>query len=297
MTTDIYGACLTLLTSEEQPEAGSEDQEQWRDQISSVLQAIKAEQLRRTEEQAISRMSKDTNFSLLDLQDMMNKNAADNTFPPPIINTNSTTSELPTTDSVDFGTAQKFNSVAIIKLRKRHETDEARSAITYRYRHSRCSDSLPTSTSTNTEAPKPTEAGAAKLKGRILNEIISTISSSLMAKDNTRELAGSARLARWRAQGVYPESASERDPAAVSFDTHGDSSCILPQDLLGVSGHFPSSRKPYQKFESKDKPELRFTTANISETHPLRSGSFIVFVYCGKMYLGRGEFELILVPA
>ncbi|KAI0812239.1 hypothetical protein BC629DRAFT_1471413 [Irpex lacteus] len=123
-----------------------------------------------------------------------------------------------------------------------------------------------------------------QLKGRVFNEIISTISASLVGKDTPREPTSSAPLAPWRTRGVYPAAVEKDGSAHASHAIHGDSSSSNSEDLVGVSGRFPITRAQYQRLKSKDNPTLRFTTANICETHPLRPGSFVVFVHRTKMY-------------
>lgn len=60
--------------------------------------------------------------------------------------------------------------------------------------------------------------------------------------------------------------------------------------LTGVSGTIPRSRDPYIRLEKTiAESRFKFSTANISESHSLKPGSFIVFVFHEQMYLGRGE--------
>ena len=110
-------------------------------------------------------------------------------------------------NSINFGTAQSFNYDAAIKLRRSHETHESRSAITYRYRHAR--DFSQTDhhgpeqhmvpVSSGSESLAPSSAKSEQVKGRILKEIISSISGSLIVpEDGARQPSGSStRLARW----------------------------------------------------------------------------------------------------
>lgn len=263
--------CLFYAYSEDQPEETDIDRQQWRAQISTVLEAIKTEQRLRTEDEALEKMKHNPHFSLADLQDLASAAEARNEFPPP---TSSMSSESRLNH---YGTATNFDYKALIKTRKEHETEESRSSITHRYQH-------PTSSSSKSLNPSTNSDDSHKLKGQILHKIIHTISSSLTdAGTSSNTAIASTRLARWRAQGVYPVGEQANSASRKDEDEHD------ARTLTGVSGTFPPSRNAYAALQNPDLPRVKFSTANVSETYPLRVGSFVIFVYRAKLYLGQGK--------
>jgi hypothetical protein len=284
---DISVTCSYFFYSEKMPEEDSHDRAQWRKEVENLLNALKCEQERRVAEDIASKINSNPTLSLNDIETMIATHKTEMSFPP------ATNAQCLPDGAVDFGTAESFNFKTVIALRTWHETEESRSAITQRYQRT---NPFTTSDGPIAAQPQHTKSPIAEgtrvkgetiegdstleLKGQIVKEITRVMSSALTASHDKNNAAGLARLARWRAQGVYPESVYS---SGQRFHVDDPS-----RSSIGATGHIVHGRTVYYSPLEAADARHRFTTADISETHPLKHGSFVVFVFCGKMCLGRG---------
>ena len=187
-----------------------------------------------------------------------------------------------TLKALDFGTPAKLNWDVLVAERERHETEEAKSAVTYRYKQAEVED-LVNAVTTNLGddksevevAGKDVEAEAAKsrsMKASVVTEITRVISAALTstAKPNT---TGLERRVRWRGLGVLAED-DEPDDSMVPAMRENDSA--------------DSARNIYNSL-GKRLP-LPFINAGI-HFHPLTLGSWVLVGFKDRVWLGNGEYK------
>jgi hypothetical protein len=184
--------------------------------------------------------------------------------------------------AIDFGTPAKLNWDVFVAERERHETQEAKSAVTYRYKQaeaedliSAVTDSLRDNTSKIQAAPTEIkmETDAAKsrsMKASVVTEITRVISATLTstAKPNT---TGLERRVRWRGLGIIAEDDAVEDTPA----THANDSTNSARSIYGSL----SQRLP-----------LSFTDAGI-RFRPLRPGSWVLVGFKDQIWLGNGKIN------
>lgn len=173
----------------------------------------------------------------------------------------------------------------LIAERKRHETEEATSAVTYRYKKAEAESVLeavaanhPDGKSVDLERRTAgTDAEkSSNVKSSIVNEITRVISASLTSTAKL-DTTGLERRVRWRGLGVIAgeiESQSEVPP---------------PQDA--GSNLTTSARKVYSTL-AKHLP-YSFSSAGITPFHPLKHGSLVLVGFMDKVWLGIGMYLYI----
>lgn len=279
----IFSKCTHLFTyTSENLAVPDEDDnvKEWQAQIDHALKAIKDEQARRLREKVVEEMATDPNYSMQDL--LMTTAAAE------VADHFEDNFELVPEGAVDFGTAANFNYDAVIDIRLRHETAEARDAVARRFYSAAFmpSDSELISAAKAKAVPKKQATGRSTkgkdsldgeeksaIKGNIADEIVRVISSSLTSQSGRYDTSGLKRLERWRRAGVIPDLPLEQDAS------------LAP--ALGVTGVVAAGRDRYLPLEQRE-PKFKFISAGISSSNPLQKGSVVVVVFREKMYLGIG---------
>ncbi len=135
---------------------------------------------------------------------------------------------------LDFGNARSFNFAILIEERKRHETDEAKSAVTYRYNNALATGALDAMQAGDKSGAAATLSGdSSKLKVSLVSQITRVMSASLSFNgggkgEGKAEASGVERKSRWRAglngeRGVdgareQEREVEERGQAEVAVD-------------------------------------------------------------------------------
>jgi hypothetical protein len=167
-----------------------------------------------------------------------------------------------------------------VKERSNHETEEAKSAITYRYQHATEAEELidmvskaVNSTNSSTDSPcDDSSTSTTKLKASMVNEITRIMSAALTTTAKL-DSAGVERLARWRNAGIVTEDLSN---ATLTVDSARPTRSAL------------QSREIYQPLTAR-LPAFRFATGGISSLHPLKRGSWVLVGFKNRLWLGNGE--------
>jgi hypothetical protein len=180
--------------------------------------------------------------------------------------------------AIDFGTPAKLNWDVLVAERERHETEEAKSAVTYCYKQAEAEDLINAVTnSLRDDASKiqPTEknvetdvAKSRSMKASVVTEITRVISATLTstAKPNT---TGLERRVRWHGLGIFAEDDAIDDALATDVNTSTNSARSIYNSL--------SRRLP-----------LPFMDAGIC-FHPLILGSWVLVGFKDQVWLGNGK--------
>jgi hypothetical protein len=166
--------------------------------------------------------------------------------------------------------------------RERHETEEAKSAVTYRYKQAEA-DGLLEAVSSNIESkPKMADpiseddndvSKSTRLKASVVTEIAHVISASLTstAKPDT---TGLERRVHWRGLGILAEGDVATNTASTNRDRASAS----------------TGRYTYTTLEAN--LPLSFIEAGIN-FHPLKHNSWVLVEFQNKVWLGNGEYMFV----
>lgn len=147
-------------------------------------------------------------------------------------------------------------------VQKAHETDEARSAIAYRFHNASTNEDLLKSAAQETSASLPT----VQLKAGIINEITCLISSSL--SEDEKSLSGTERRAHWKAANIilmFKKTDLAIEAAAILNST--DNRPLGPM-LTYIKQTAAVGRDHYKNLELKVLP-MQLVTAGVNEQWPL----------------------------
>lgn len=176
---------------------------------------------------------------------------------------------------LDFGNAANFKWEVFIETREQHETEEATSAVTYRYKQAESEGVIESVTASLGSNPTSDSEGAGKsdqMKASIITGIARVISASLTstAKPDT---TGLERRARWQGLGILVEDEISNPKETVDQSLRNDSASIARQNVyMSLSSALP----------------LSFATAGL-QFHPLKHGSWVLVSYLDSFWLGTGE--------
>lgn len=182
-----------------------------------------------------------------------------------------------------------------MKERLNHKTEEAKSAITYRYRHAAEEDGInglietisraangPTSVDAPQAHDDEMSSSESKLKASMVNEITRVMSASLTstAKGST---SGIERIARWRNAGIVLDGILNATP--LPSDATSPANPPQPSALR--------NRQIYQPLAQR-LPRFSFITGGISSFHPLKPGSWVLVGFKDRLWLGSGALSFII---
>jgi hypothetical protein len=192
----------------------------------------------------------------------------------------------PESRAIEFGTAATFNFPALIKERSNHETEESKSAITYRYQHAMGTEELVDVVSKAVDVNKPAGASApdsphdddptstTKLKASMVNEITRIMSAALTTTAKL-DTAGIERLARWRNAGIITDNLSN-----MAAPSNTSSSTGLARSAL-------QAREVYKPLAQR-LSGFPFVNGGLSALHPLKCGSWVLVGFQNQVWLGNG---------
>ncbi len=263
------------------PEETETDIVKWREQIHTLMEALEDDRIRRLKEDIANQMEVNPDFSFKHLEDMAFASK-------PVV------SKLCIPEgATDFGTAQSFNFEEVIHLRKQHETAEARSAITYRYRHALEEDNLGSLADVSKPAADNSESASApdsaKLKAGIVHEITRVVSTSLTSC--TRQGAsGIERMARWVTLGIHltMQDSGKGTTSAMPPPEGPTASPLNNPQLTSTSIKQVSGRTRYLPLEQGIRVPFSLMSGGLSASRPLKRGSWVIAVFCEHLYFGVG---------
>jgi hypothetical protein len=190
---------------------------------------------------------------------------------------------------LDFGSAANINWDVLVAERERHETDEAKSAVTYRYKQAEAADIIKAVSTTledngaqknvdiKANATLETDAAtSSKLKASVVTEITRVISASLTSTAKP-DATGIERRVRWRGLGILGND-----------DTIDTAETPAMHELELAS----SARHIYDALSRR--LHLPFVNGRI-HSHPLKTGSWVLVGFQDKVRLGTGQWDICTV--
>ncbi|KAG5636706.1 hypothetical protein H0H81_007102 [Sphagnurus paluster] len=225
------------------PEDGQDEKNDWKNTITDLATAL-------IEAYDLAGQANDTNTPLVDGR--ASKNASGCKLPPQCA-----------IKPLDFGTSSSFRHSVLVKERAFHETEEARSAITYRYRNAAgVSDVLEQVRSSQGSEPSI----SSKLKASVVTEITRVVSASLTSTAKA-DTAGIERLVCWRGLGVV---------AMQEAEGNGDEPLIGNGDSIAEA----SSAVTLESL-------IALINGGISPFSPLIPGSWVLVMVQSRIWLAK----------
>jgi hypothetical protein len=268
----LASSAITLanyLDSDQLPEDGDVERREWREIIQNFANVLVKEITRVGQEDAKviydSKKTSHLNTILTYIQARPNQTPV---------------SSKQSIKALDFGTPSKLNWDVLVAERERHETEESKSAVTYRYKHAEADGLLDAVSSSLGDNPKTadadtddgTDASKSKhMKAAVVTEIARVISASITstAKPNT---TGLERRVRWRGLGVLAEDDATGDDAVAAVGNNS---------TLASSAH-----SLYTTLERR--LPFSFVTAGI-HFHPLKHSLWVLVGFRDRVWLGTGK--------
>jgi hypothetical protein len=203
-----------------------------------------------------------------------------------------------------YGTADNFQFGTLIKERSRQETEEAKSAVTARFRKAAAADIVSTESRTRASGLDvlastgldSASGTSTEIKASLISAITRVMSASLTSAAPST-VSGADRRLRWKQAGISlddqddPDGLQDLTPKKSESTAKGravrdlsyTALCKMEKTAVKALG-----RTLYKMLDKQLK--LDMVSAGLSVFHPLKQGSWVVVCSHGKLHFGLGEF-------
>ncbi|KAH9943952.1 hypothetical protein B0H21DRAFT_469767 [Amylocystis lapponica] len=259
------------------PEETEDDKNEWRAQIQHLLNEMDEERRRRREERntAASHSAETPHGTFSELVD-----PRDDDMKP-----------------LDFGSATAFKFSSLVQERARHETKEAKSAITYRYRQAVALGTIEHASDSDADPPNASEphtshhrtgmnAETSKLKADLVTEMTRALSAAMTSTGPKQDTSGVERQVRWKgiaavASQVLDESIEDSGvgPGETAPEKRDSGRVVHGQGAASTRSAVYGNLEKHSQFA--------FISGGVSVFHPLKPGSWVAVGYLGKLFFGQ----------